>query len=539
MSKKLKKVLGTAIVVSGFAFAGLSIFAKKKKANSVYEDDKEEKNPLEGKKVIFVEDENDKRNADGIRGHLEKIGISKHKSSFYEKYTKRGIDLFLSFGGLVVLSPVMGAIALAIKVEDPGPVLFTQKRIGQNKQYFKLHKFRSMKMSTPHDVPTHMLDNPDQYITKVGKFIREHSLDELPQIWDIFIGNMSVIGPRPGLWNQDVLTAERDKYGANDIKPGLTGWAQINGRDEIEIPEKAKLDGEYAKKIGLVMDAKVFLRSLHVFGGDDSVVEGGTGAIKRQITESAITVDDIKVSIITPAYNSGKYIDETIQSVINQTHKNWEMIIVDDCSSDDTQLIVKEYASKDKRIKLISNKENYGVAISRNIGLKKAKGKYVAFIDSDDLWDKEKLKKQLVFMENNTIYFSFSSYQKFDSNSGKKEKVINVPLVITANEILENTIIGCLTVMINREKIGDFYMPNLNHMEDNATWYSILKKGYNAYGIQEILAYYREGTASLTSSKAKAALQQWRVYRDYFHFTVMQSVTYFVKWGYHAVIKHF
>ena len=539
MSKKLKKVLGTAIVVSGFAFAGLSIFAKKKKANSVYEDDKEEKNPLEGKKVIFVEDENDKRNADGIRGHLEKIGISKHKSSFYEKYTKRGIDLFLSFGGLVVLSPVMGAIALAIKVEDPGPVLFTQKRIGQNKQYFKLHKFRSMKMSTPHDVPTHMLDNPDQYITKVGKFIREHSLDELPQIWDIFIGNMSVIGPRPGLWNQDVLTAERDKYGANDIKPGLTGWAQINGRDEIEIPEKAKLDGEYAKKIGLVMDAKVFLRSLHVFGGDDSVVEGGTGAIKRQITESAITVDDIKVSIITPAYNSGKYIDETIQSVINQTHKNWEMIIVHDCSSDDTQLIVKEYASKDKRIKLISNKENYGVAISRNIGLKKAKGKYVAFIDSDDLWDKEKLKKQLVFMENNTIYFSFSSYQKFDSNSGKKEKVINVPLVITANEILENTIIGCLTVMINREKIGDFYMPNLNHMEDNATWYSILKKGYNAYGIQEILAYYREGTASLTSSKAKAALQQWRVYRDYFHFTVMQSVTYFVKWGYHAVIKHF
>ena len=212
---------------------------------------------------------------------------------------------------------------------------------------------------------------------------------------------------------------------------------------------------------------------------------------------------------------------------------------MDDCSSDDTQLIVKEYASKDKRIKLISNKENYGVAISRNIGLKKAKGKYVAFIDSDDLWDKEKLKKQLVFMENNTIYFSFSSYQKFDSNSGKKEKVINVPLVITANEILENTIIGCLTVMINREKIGDFYMPNLNHMEDNATWYSILKKGYNAYGIQEILAYYREGTASLTSSKAKAALQQWRVYRDYFHFTVMQSVTYFVKWGYHAVIKHF
>ena len=139
-----------------------------------------------------------------------------------------------------------------------------------------------MKMCTPHDKPTHMLENPEQYITKVGKFIRAHSLDELPQIWDIFIGNMSVIGPRPGLWNQDFLTAERDKYGANDIKPGLTGWAQINGRDEIEIPVKAKLDGEYAQKMGPLMDAKVFLGSLHVFGGDNSVVEGGTGEMKKQ-----------------------------------------------------------------------------------------------------------------------------------------------------------------------------------------------------------------------------------------------------------------
>lgn len=145
-----------------------------------------------------------------------------------------------------------------------------------------------MKMCTPHDVPTHMLDNPDQYITKVGKFIRAHSLDELPQIWDIFVGNMSVIGPRPGLWNQDLLTAERDKYGANDVKHGLTGWAQINGRDELEIPDKAKLDGEYVRKLGPIMDAKVFLGSLHVFSKDDSVVEGGTGEMKKTQTESTL-----------------------------------------------------------------------------------------------------------------------------------------------------------------------------------------------------------------------------------------------------------
>ncbi|MDD3415804.1 MAG: sugar transferase, partial [Lachnospiraceae bacterium] len=143
-------------------------------------------------------------------------------------------------------------------------------------------KFRSMKMATPHDVPTHMLENPEQYITKVGKFLREHSLDELPQIWDIFVGNMSVIGPRPGLWNQDVLIAERDKYGANDVKPGLTGWAQINGRDELEISVKAELDGEYVKKESVFFDAKCFWGTIHKVVKDDSVVEGGTGELKKE-----------------------------------------------------------------------------------------------------------------------------------------------------------------------------------------------------------------------------------------------------------------
>ena len=273
----IERIAGIIAVVDGITFIGLNIVAKKKKSESVYENEPEQKNPLEGKKVIFVENEQDNENADGVRGHLEAIGESEYYSSYYEKYIKRGIDMFLAFCGLLILSPIMGIIALAIKIEDPGPVLFTQKRIGQNKRYFKLHKFRSMKMCTPHDVPTHMLDNPDQYITRVGKFIRAHSLDELPQIWDIFIGNMSVIGPRPGLWNQDVLTAERDKYGVNDVKPGLTGWAQINGRDELEIADKAKLDGEYCQNIGMKMDAKVFFKSIRVFGGDDSVIEGGIG----------------------------------------------------------------------------------------------------------------------------------------------------------------------------------------------------------------------------------------------------------------------
>lgn len=260
----------------------MAIVAIIKKPGSIYKNKPEEQNPMEGKMVRFVENEDEKENADGVRGHLEAVGTVNHKPFVYEAVVKRVIDIVLSFFGLVLLSPVFLFITLWILIDDPGPVLFTQKRLGKNKQYFKLHKFRSMKMSTPHDKPTHMLENPEQYITKSGKFIRSHSLDELPQIWDIFIGNMSVIGPRPGLWNQDLLTAERDKYGANDIKPGLTGWAQINGRDELEIPVKAKLDGEYAEKMGFKMDMKCFFGSIGVVAGDDSVVEGGTGAMKEE-----------------------------------------------------------------------------------------------------------------------------------------------------------------------------------------------------------------------------------------------------------------
>ena len=264
----------------------MTVLAVFNKSGSVYKYDKDQQNPMEGKMVRFVEDENEEENADGVRGHLEAVGVTQHKAGVYERIVKRVLDIILSFSGLVILSPLLLFISLWILIDDPGPVVFTQKRIGRDKQYFKLHKFRSMKLSAPKNVPTHMLDNPDQYITRSGRFIRAHSIDELPQLWDIFIGNMSVIGPRPGLWNQDLLTAERDKYGANDIKPGLTGWAQINGRDELEIPMKAKLDGDYTKNMGLKMDIMCFLGSVHVFGKDDSIVEGGTGKMKKQETSS-------------------------------------------------------------------------------------------------------------------------------------------------------------------------------------------------------------------------------------------------------------
>lgn len=200
----------------------------------------------------------------------------------YLKVFKRLIDIVLSGIGLIVLSVPMGIVVIIIKIEDPGPALFKQKRVGKDKKLFSLYKFRSMKMNTPHDTPTHMLKNPEQYILKTGAFIRKTSIDELPQMWNIFKGDMSIIGPRPALWNQEDLIAERDKYGANDIRPGLTGWAQINGRDELEIPIKAKLDGEYVKNMSFLFDIRCFFGTILSVLKRDGIVEGGTGAVVKK-----------------------------------------------------------------------------------------------------------------------------------------------------------------------------------------------------------------------------------------------------------------
>ena len=214
----------------------------------------------------------------------------------YKHFFKRVIDFFLSLLGAIILLPVFLLISLAIFIDDPGPVFFKQKRVGKNKKLFWLHKFRSMKVKTPKDVPTHMLENPDQYITKVGKFLRKTSLDELPQIFDILIGKMSIIGPRPALYNQDDLVAERDKYGANDVKPGLTGWAQINGRDELEIPVKAKLDGEYVERMGFFFDIRCFFGTIFSVLRGDGVVEGGTGELNKNKEKSDDNNEQQKVS---------------------------------------------------------------------------------------------------------------------------------------------------------------------------------------------------------------------------------------------------
>lgn len=200
----------------------------------------------------------------------------------YRNYIKRLLAIILSLGGMICLSWLFLILSVAIKLDSPGPVFFRQKRVGKNKKHFQILKFRTMRIDTPHDMPTHLLQDPDQYITRVGRFLRRTSLDELPQLWNIFVGDMAVIGPRPALWNQYDLLYARDQYGANDLRPGLTGWAQIHGRDELEIPEKARLDGYYAQNLSFGLDVRCFFGTIKAVLAHDGVVEGGTGTLDRQ-----------------------------------------------------------------------------------------------------------------------------------------------------------------------------------------------------------------------------------------------------------------
>jgi O-antigen biosynthesis protein WbqP len=197
------------------------------------------------------------------------------------KYFKRILDFLISLIALIILSPLFLIIAIWIKTNSLGPVFFKQKRVGKNKDLFEIYKFRSMRSDTPSDMPTHLLNDPEAFITKSGKFLRKTSLDELPQLINIVKGEMAIIGPRPALWNQYDLIEERDKYGANDVRPGLTGWAQINGRDELEIPVKAKLDGDYVQNISFLFDLKCFFGTITSVLRSDGVVEGGTGVIEK------------------------------------------------------------------------------------------------------------------------------------------------------------------------------------------------------------------------------------------------------------------
>lgn len=362
------------------------------------------------------------------------------RNVMYKHFFKRMIDFMLSLIAIIVLIPLWIIVSFAIFINDPGPIFFTQKRVGKNKKLFKILKFRTMKMSTPHDMPTHMLENPEQYITRVGGFLRKTSLDELPQIFNIFMSQMSIIGPRPALWNQDDLISERDKYGANDIKPGLTGWAQINGRDELEIPVKAKLDGEYAEKISFGFDCKCFFGTIKSVLKHDGVVEGGTGELHKEEKEAiekvekeemraetaetegneeiatmqadlsavdtcdlAFYCDDILVSVVVPTYKQNTLLYNAVQSLLKQTHSKIEVLVVDDNIDVSYSDNNKAYFEKlnDQRVKYIKNPENLGAAKSRNKAIFMSSGDYITFLDDDDYFACDKIDLQLKNMVEN------------------------------------------------------------------------------------------------------------------------------------------
>lgn len=245
-----------------------------------------------------------------------------------------------------------------------------------------------------------------------------------------------------------------------------------------------------------------------------------------------------KVSVIMPAYNTERYLPDAIKSVQAQTFLDWELVICDDCSKDNTYQVALGFAKKDSRIKVIRNELNSGVAQTRNNALDMATGEYVAFLDSDDLWLPDKLRKQLDFMRDKACVLSYTAYQKFFDDTGQKGKVIPAKERMLAKQIYGDTSIGCLTVLVNRQQVGAFHMPLLKHTEDNCTWQEILSRGYDAYGLNEVLALYREGNVSLTSSKKIAAMQQWETYRKYYKFSVIKSLFYFLQYTVNALKKH-
>ena len=247
-----------------------------------------------------------------------------------------------------------------------------------------------------------------------------------------------------------------------------------------------------------------------------------------------------KVSVITPAYNAASFLQETVNSVRVQTFCDWEMIIVDDCSTDETYDLSTRIAETDKRIKVLHNDKNIGVAATRNKALDAAIGEYIAFLDADDLWLPQKLEKQVTFMDNGQYALTYTNYRKFDTNTGiVSYKIIKAPPTMTAKRIYGDTSIGCLTVMVNRSLSGVFHMPLRSHTEDNITWQEILSRGFTAHRLDDVLSLYREGNSSLTHGKIKAAKQQWQTYREYYKFSVQRSLFYFVQYAFHATTKHF
>lgn len=532
-----KGVIATGVVL-GATYVVMRHIAKKQYNHSIYADQPEEQNPMEGKKVIFVENENDNINADGKQGHLKAVGSSEYVPTIYEKYIKRGLDVVLSFGGMVVLAPVFAVTALAIKIDDPGPALFKQKRVGKGKSYFQLLKYRSMKCDTPKDVPTHMLQNGG--ITRVGAFIRKASIDELPQLWNIFRGNMSVIGPRPALWNQDYLTAERDKYGANDVKPGLTGLAQISGRDELEIPDKAKLDGVYASELkkssinGFIMDCKMFFGSIFSVLKHEGVIEGGTGALAKEFNKAhqfdepdnnfdiANKVHTYSVLMSVYKNDDPGFLATALRSIYeDQTVKPDEIVVVfDGPLTDELYAVLNEFqAGKEDVVKYYPQDKNHGLGEALRIGSEKCTCDYILRMDSDDISDPKRFERQIAYVEMHPeIDVLGTDIAEFQTSLNEDMRVRSCPE--NHDDIVrmgkKRNPMNHVSVCMKRtalEKCGGY--KTLLLLEDYYLWLHMIAADCKLANIHESLVYVRVGNGFDSKRGSKERIIGWKTLQDF------------------------
>ena len=467
--------------------------------------------------------------------------INPRKMGFYEKYVKRVIDITCATCAIVVFSPLYLGVALLVRTKLGSPVLFTQDRPGLigpdgKETVFKMYKFRSM--TDERDENGELLPD-DVRLTKFGKWIRNTSLDELPEAFNILNGTMSVIGPRPQLVRDMVFMTDTQRM-RHTAKPGLSGLAQVNGRNAISWEDKINWDLKYIEKVSFKEDLKIILETVKKafikqegITQDDMATAEDLGDYllrtekvdkneyeqKQQMAKKILIENDgIEreaglVSIIMPSYNTASYIKQTIQSVLDQTYTNWELIIVDDCSTENTKEVVD--TRKDCRIHYFKNEKNSGAAISRNKALREAKGQWIAYLDSDDLWMPEKLEKQIKFMEENGYVFSYTNYEEIDVDGYKTGVKVTGPKKITKTGMFNYCWPGCLTVMYDANKIGLIQIEDIKKNNDYAMWLKVCRKA-DCYLLDEILGQYRKGRVGSVSTHSIRTMIGWhyKLYRE-------------------------
>ena len=460
----------------------------------------------------------------------------KTQKKFYEKYVKRILDIVCSLAAIICFSWLYVIIALLVKIKLGSPVLFTQPRPGKNEKVFKMYKFRTM--TDERDKNGELL--PDEVrLTSFGKWLRSTSLDELPEAFNILKGEMSIIGPRPQLVRDMVFMTDEQRQRHN-IRPGLSGLAQIHGRNDIDWEDKLSWDLKYIEQISFLEDLRIvwqtvikaFIKKEGItetnkdtaqdFG--DYLLDKGRVSKKeydekqkeaKRILEGRDQIEREKdlVSIIMPSYNTSKFINESIQSVLNQTYTCWELIIVDDCSTDHTDDVLKKI--NDKRIRIYKNEKNCGAAVSRNRALREARGQWIAFLDSDDLWLPDKLEKQINFMKTNNYHFSYTNYVEVDEYGKNAGRKVTGPGKITRTGMFNYCWPGCLTVMYDADYIGLIQIEDIKKNNDYAMWLKVCKKA-DCYLLDEYLAEYRKGRSGSISTHSYMTLLKWhyKLFRD-------------------------